>query len=287
MSPKFLNREEIYRLLQRELPEKVYPDGAPSAYFSTADQDSIAGVLATAYGNLERISINQFPQDADERIGDHEIKWFGELADASLSLTERQARVLRKVRQRKTLALWEVLTLVASYVPEGTYVQIVEWGCKHGEGASWAIGVSRLGVNTALGWGAPSLLPAVCADCLCDQIVTEGWRLGSSALGTTTKLWDDPSYQTISAVQRKAYTYEIRIFDYEVTGNELARMLKEVNATEPARSGRVLRQNQNLADYGLIFPVTPVDQFSLVSCITRDVASSTGYSGIRSANGQF
>lgn len=272
--PKFLSQQETYRLIQRELPEGVYADGPPSAFFTTADNDSIAKTVATAYANLSRIYENYFPQSTDERIDDWEVKVFGVVSDDGLTLAERRSRVLAKIRKKPSLALWEILTLVASRLPEGVFVQVVNWGC--GDGGSWILGKSKLGVDTILGWGNPSLIQG---DDLCAAVVGNGWRLGSSALGVDTRLTGTYSWQTISQVQAKAYTYEVRIFGYELTGLDYEKLVLELAAAEPARSGRLIRQNLSLASYGLIFPASNVDQFSGVNCICRDSSSDTGYSG--------
>ena len=83
---KFLSRDEVYRLLQRELPEGVYPDGAPSSYYSTADIDSVASVASTGYANLQRIYDNYWPQSADEFLSTWEITVFAKNLSASLTL---------------------------------------------------------------------------------------------------------------------------------------------------------------------------------------------------------
>lgn len=274
---KFLSRQELYRVLQRELPENAYPDGAPSAYFSTADSDATAEVAATAYGNLERIYENYFPQTADEKISDWIDKMFvGVSFDDSVTLQDKRDRVIAKVRKRPTIALWEVLKIVASYAPEGKYVQVSE-NC--GASGNWELGVSMLGVTTILGYNHKFEDLNVSSDDWCAFIADRGWVLGVSELGIDTEL-ADPDYLSVIEPQLKAFGYEVRMFDFAVTGTSYDQLLRNLNETEPARSVHQVRQNLNLADFGLVNPVTDVDEFSLVDCIKIDPTSLTGYSGL-------
>lgn len=274
---KFLTRDKIYRIIQRELPEDAYPDGAPSGTFSTADSDSTADVVATGYANLERIYANYFPQTADEYIDKWIKKMFiGVSFDTSVSLQDKRDRVIAKIRKQPTITLWEVLKIVAGYVPPGTFVQIAERNC--GTDGFWQLGVSKLGRNTTLGYDQTFSDLGIASDQWCSAVADRGWRLGKSKLGVDTTL-NKYSYMDIMGPQMRAFSYEIRVFGYEITGTSLQQMLREVGDTEPARSVYVLRQNLNLADFNLNTPVTDVNQFSLVNCITQDSASTTGYSG--------
>ena len=277
---KFLTREELYRMLQRELPEdNVYPDGAPSAYYSTADMDSVADVAATGYVNLSRIEANNFILTADERIDDWVTKTFEKDFDPSTTLEQKRQRVTDKLRKQPTITLWEVLKIVVAYVPEGTFVQIVE-PC--GEESFWQLGISLLGIDTFLkGTLAQDLVPAVDVSDWCDFIQNpekSGWRLSEHQLGFNTYL-SQYDYVDIAAVQFNAYGYEIRIFGYTLPAQDLENMLTEVLNAEPARSGRIIRQNLNLNDFGLTTIVNNVGQFSGVDCITRDPLSTTGFTG--------
>lgn len=270
--PKFLTRQEIYRILQRESPMDVYPDGAPTAFISTASMDAKAKVFASIYQNLETVYENYFPQSADERIEDWEVKVFGEPSTGGLTLLERQSRILAKLRKRPKISKWEILTLIAGYIPEGKFVQIVELCSPQGK---WVLGRSRLGSETILGLGSPGEFnPQTCSD-----LVRQGWVLGRAKLGTQTALGKD--YRGLYSLQAQAYGYEVRIFDYELTGDTLEQALLEIKKAEPARSSFVMKQNLDLTDYGLTVPVSDVNEFNLVDCITRDSTSTTGYSGRR------
>lgn len=277
--PKFLTRQEIYRVLQRELPEGVFPDGAPSGFYSTADMDSVSDVVATGYGTLERVYDNYFPQTADEFIGDWLDKLFvGISFDPLTTLQEKRDRVIAKIRKQPTIRLWEVLILAASYVPPGTYVQIIEYNCAD-NGGFWELGVSELGVTTTLGFNNSFHQLGISPNDFCEFVSTYAdWELGVSELGVSTVL-NQYNQQQVLEPQITAYGYELRIFEYEVTGTTLQQMIRNLNETEPARSLRVLVQNLNLSDFGLNTIVPEVGEFDLINCITIDPLSSTGYSG--------
>lgn len=276
--PKFLTRHELYRLFQRELPEDVYLDGPPTAGFSTASVDAKAKVLERVYANLQRMYDNFFPAYADEKQEDWEIAVFGEPLDASLTLAERRSRVIAKLQKQPTITLWEILTLVAGYLPDGKFVQVVELGC--GKGGPWRLGASKLGVDTALGIGDTTIIPMGDE---CSEVVRDGWILGSARLGLDSALTGSKDWTAVDFAQVQAYTYIIRIFDHEITGDSLTQMIAEIKRAEPARAGRIIIQNQQLTDYGLVFPVANVGQFSGVDCITKDAGSTTGYIGRKTA----
>lgn len=273
---KFLSQNTIYRLLQRELPEGVYPDGAPNQFYSTASIDAKAKVIAGAYSNLERIDANNFPQTADERIDDWLIKMFG-VTSGGLTLAQKRARTIEKIRKQPKINLWEVLTLVTGFVPVGTYVQIVEW-CGR-KGGSWQLDVSTLGVQTILGFGVGYMDFVSDPTTWCSFVSNLNWRLGFSELNTNTELAADDLYKNVTYVQLDAYNYEVRIFGYTLSAEDLATVEREISKAEPARSTHIIRQNLNLVDFALNTTVTNIDEFDLVDCITRDIASSTGYSG--------
>lgn len=274
----FLSRDQLYRLLQRELPEGVYADGPPSAFFTTADMASVAETMASGYSNLSRIYDNYFPQSADEYIDKWVTKMFiGVSFDQSVTLQDKRDRVIAKVRKQPTITLWEVLKVAASYVPPGTYVQILEncsqFGC-------WKLGRSRLGKDTFLCYNHKFFELGISDGDWCGFLSTfDGWKLGVSKLGSTTKLSRFDFLQIIEP-QLDAYGYKLRIYDYQVTGTSLAQMIKTINETEPARSVHIIQQPLPLSGSGLTTVVPNVDQFSLVNAITQDPASQTGYSGI-------
>lgn len=216
--PKFLTRQEVYRLLQRELPPNAYPDGAEDAFYSTADMAAIADSAATAYANLERIYDNYWPQTAVERIADWEITAFGKLQDASLTISERQDRVTQKIRTRKGLTIGDMIGTVKSIIGTDKNVQIAEWGCGTG---GWLLDVSLLGISTILGGLSPLLATGVD---LCSK--------SPSDFGLTPAQWAE--------LQQDAYTYEVLIYGYTLTAAERAEIDVQLSIAEPARSTHVI-----------------------------------------------
>jgi len=197
--PHFLTREELYRVIQRELPPATYPDGQPSAYWSTADSDSSAQVLATFYANMARIHDNNFPQTADERIIDWEIKVYGAPQGGASTLQERRDRILGKLRTHPTLNPTDMRALIAARIgaPGVNYDwDYLEWNTGRdasGNTPAWSIGLSQLGYDTYLSGGAEIIND----DGDCD--------LAASDFG----LSDDD----LRARRESAYTVELRIFD--------------------------------------------------------------------------
>jgi hypothetical protein len=122
---KFLTRAELFRLLQRELPENVYPDGAPEAFLSTASIDAKAKTLADAYAAIAQLYGNFFPQTASEQIDEWEVKVFGYKTTESLTEPERINRILARLRAQPDLSRWSILLQVANIIP-GVIVDLVE-----------------------------------------------------------------------------------------------------------------------------------------------------------------
>lgn len=261
--PKYLSKDELFRLLQRESPEDVYADGAPSAFYTTADNAAVAKTLESAYLNQERIYLNYFPLSADEKIADHEITVFGQVAEASLTLQQRRDRIVAKLRERRDLSLWTKLVALLEYVPEGTVVRIFQWYRTFDEG-SWELDVSRLNVDTFLGGEGDSdsdrSIQAFDFD-YCD-------------------LPDNDFWQT---QRTRAYGYEVQIFGYALSDSERAAIDLLLNRIEAARSQHWILDDLDLTDYGLVYTVTPVDRETLLDNAYKDPMSSTGYSG-RSAD---
>lgn len=217
--PKFLSASEVYRILQRELPEAVYPDGVASAYFSTADMAAVGDVVATGYANQQRIYDNYWPATADERITDWEIKAFGKTLPISVSLADRRDLVAQKIRARKGLTKQDMIDITLSVIGTDKTVEAIEWGCGgSGEGGTWIIGVSLLGVDTYLG-GSASIQRAT-GPMLCEQ--------GPEDFGLTQEEWD--------SIRAQAYTYEIRVYGYTLTDEQMIELDQQLSTYEPARS---------------------------------------------------
>lgn len=268
-------------MLQRELPQGVYPDGAPSAFFSTADMDSVAKVAASGYSSLSRIYDNYFVATADEKIDDWVLRMFGTLFDPSTPLQTKRDRVLTKIRSQPTLNRWQIMTIVAKYLPEGKFVQVYHaCGNEPGNQPFWLLGVSLLGIDTRLA-GLTADEIGITEDNIlnwCKFISTLHWRLGEDGLGENTYLsyinWID-----LASFMATAFQYEIRIYDYTLPANDLAALEVELQNNEPARSAHIIKQNQDLATSGLNTIVPNATQFSGVDCIDNDSTSTTGYTG--------
>lgn len=281
--PTFLTREQLYRLIQRELPPGgAYPDGPATAFFSTAESDAAASGAASGYSSLERIYDNYFPQTALEKLDDWEIFTFGEVASAasgSLTTDERRNRIIAKIRERKDLSLFTMLTTILDVLPDGTFVQIFE-NCEIGSG--WLLGESELGIDTYLGTFEKLLFSDESQ--YCNPTFT-CWALGANELGITTKLCDsvltdedDLNAFRFSIAQFMAYSFEVRVFK-ALTSTERAEILDIIDRRRPARSVGLLWDDLALEDFALITAVTDVDRFDNVNCMAKDGTSDTGYIG--------
>jgi hypothetical protein len=132
--PLFLGAQDLYRILQRELPpDDVYPDsGSPSAFFATSDNFAIAKVLSDYYtGPQQQTYNNEFAitaTGANGRLSDHEIMWLGAPLDQTqYTVAERLALVLAQIRFQPAPTLWNILTLALTFVPPGVRVGIVPY----------------------------------------------------------------------------------------------------------------------------------------------------------------
>ncbi len=218
----FLSQASLYRLIQRELPEDVYPDaGDPSLYHSTADSAAMAQILANAYVAMQAKWDNFWPQTADlEGISLHEISRYGQIS-TGLTLGERQDRVLAKMRRLDSMSIPDMTAIVERELPAGTYVQIVNWGSL-GSGGTWYIGESELGYDTILGGAGSSSYPIGIDRCTKD----------GSDIGLTTDEWLNSRIN--------AYTYEVRIYDYTPTAGELQAIENALTKSEPSMAGHVV-----------------------------------------------
>lgn len=246
--PLFLTRDIVYRMLQRELPDNVYPDGAPSAFFSTAENDAVASVAATGYANLERIYANYWPQSADERIADWEIKVFGYQLPGTLALADRRTRVIARLRQRLGFRKSDIKAIVLSTIGTDKIVEIINWGCDEG---TWILDDNQLGITTILGIGPRlrAVNPLAC-------------EMSAADFGLTD--------QDIQDIRDGAYTYGVMIYGYTLTAAEFRQVDADLSVYEPARSRHIIRDG-----------LDPYNQVhTIVTGIDGGDAGSTGGSGI-------
>jgi hypothetical protein len=225
--PTFLTTDQIYRIIQRELPpQNVYPDGPPSAFFSTADSYSTAKIVADAYVSLENIYDNYFPNFATDRQSDFEDLYLGKRLDDSLTLQQRRDRVIAKIRSMRRTTPDDILATVYTIIDSSILVEIVEWGCGK---AGWVLDVSRLDISTILN-GFNNL----------NRVGPDLCTLDAADYGLTPAEFAD--------YQAEAYTYEIRIYSYTLSAQEREDMEKAVSAAEPARSRHIILDGLDPAD---------------------------------------
>lgn len=281
--PSFLTKSQVYDIINRELPEGLFAySPAPGTFYVTSELDSYAFTIAATYSTMQTIYTNQFVTTAVDNLTDFEVMYFGR-SSVGLMQEERRARILAKIRSQAFVSRWDILTFVCSYLPVGTYVQILENSRIEGRDA-WALGNSKLGLNTILGNASPQSLYGADAD----LVWTGTWQQGDPIPGG---VYCDPNITqaTVLAIRDQAYSYEIRIFGYELTGELLANFNTDINQIQPVRSKYYLSQNLVLADYDLTVDVANVGQFTQVpisfgvlipvDCIASDSTQTTGYKG--------
>lgn len=286
----FLDRNTIYRIIQRELPgPDVYPDGAPDAFFSTSDSMSTAIVLEGVYNAASGTYNEMFPGSSVDRIDDWCQAVFGQKFDATVTLIEKQQRVLTKLQKIPSLSTWALLTLALSYVPAGTFVRLFHFCGPNGNHGNWILGQSQLGYDTYLASLAPAQIgiPANVLDDManewCPFISNLHWRLGVDELGVETFL-AYLKYIDIANFQQDAYLYQVLIFNKgqpQLSAETIASMDADLSANEPGRSGHRIVQNLDINTSGLNTIDFNVGQFSGVDCAAVDPVNSpqTGYTG--------
>jgi hypothetical protein len=155
--PYFLQPNDLYRILQRESPPNLYPDGQPSQFFSTADQYSVASVLGDAYANQEEVYDNYFPTVTVDNLPDFEFLYFGYNLDSTLTIDQRRVLLLNKIRTKRRTTPQDIIDVIYTIIDPSIPVEILEWngnfnGTRYG---AWILGVSTLGIDTFLSGRAP------------------------------------------------------------------------------------------------------------------------------------
>lgn len=227
----FLETQDIYRLMQRELPEGVYPDGAASGFFSTASIYAKSEQVKVAYDNMERIYDNMFPQSADEKQTDWEIKVFGFSLDAALGLAIRRQKVIDKLQTKPGIARGDLMKVIKSVIGDDKDVEIASWNC---DGGVWEIGVSELGVSTILGRRA--------------QNITSFTNPGADFCTTDPLTEFGISEADWLEMRQQAYTYSVLIYSYTLTAAEMELLELLLSQSEPARSAHVIYDGLDPAD---------------------------------------
>lgn len=282
----FLDRNTLYRVIQRELPPGAYPDGPATGFFSTADSMATAICIESVYTAMSGTYNQMFPASSDYRIDDWCVAVFGQKFDATVSLLTKQQRVLAKLQKIGSLSNWALLTLALNYVPSGTFVRIFHQCANPGGGYGWLLGTSLLGSSTYLAskTGAQIGIPASVLNNMaanwCPFISNLHWRLGADELGSETFL-SPIAYVDIAAFQAQAFQYQVQIFNAgnPLSSETLADLNNDLSANEPARSGHVIVQGLDINSSGLNTVVPNLTQADDVDCAELDPTSTTGYTG--------
>ena len=225
--PIFLTKDQIYRIIQRELPpQNVYPDGPASAFYSTADSYATAKIIGDSYDNLQNIYDNYFPQYATDRQGDWEDLILGKKLDASLSLQERRNRVISKIRSVRRTTPADILATVYTIIDSSILVEIAEWNCGC---AGWVLDVSLLDISTILN-GFNNL----------NRVGPDLCTLEAADYGLTP--------EEFANYQAEAYTYEVRIYGYTLTTEQRSDLDAALLQAEPARSVHIILDGLDPAD---------------------------------------
>lgn len=233
---RFLTAEIVYRALQREAPEDLYPDGAPSAFFSTADQFATAKEFEALYSNLGRIYENIFPGSADELMSQWENTIFGFPQSQLPTLADAQARLLEKINRPRGINRARIEAIVESIVGPDVVFEIADWGC---EEFAWFLDISELDINTNLNSGNGSPPGGQYDQGLNCRYLT------SPPPGMNMDEWQ--------SVRTEAYTYSVLIYDYVLSDpwglfDERSALEAALKKVEPARSAHFIQDGLDSND---------------------------------------
>lgn len=224
--PKFLVADELYRLIQRELPEDAYPDGKPADFLSTAESFAEAKVFESAYDTLRRVYDNYFVDTADEKLADFEMKYFGYLLGNTLSIDDRRAKIKAKIQSTVGITKAAMVLISSQNLPLGTDFEIIEWGCGD---YGWILDESQLDISTVLN-GASQWLTSGADAC----------SKSAADFGI--------SQADLQDIQEMAYTYEVRIYDTTIDAVTRDMLDKALTKGEPARSRHIITDGLSSAD---------------------------------------
>lgn len=226
--PIFLQADDIYRMIQRELPpDDVYPDGPATAYYSTADSYATAQVIQDAYSAQQNIYANFFPTTAVERLSDFEQLYFGATQSNGLSTDSRRQRLLDKIRTLRRTTPQDVLATVYTVIDPSIKAEIVEYG--NGQGG-WMLDISELEISSILNEFNGM-----------EVVGPDGCNITNlSQYGLTPEQW--------SRLEAQAYTYEVRIYGYTLTADERSALDVVLGSSEPCRSQHIIIDGLNPSD---------------------------------------
>lgn len=232
--PYFLTQQDAYRLIQRLLPGFVFPDGAPSTFFWTAEAFSYALNVQSAYQNASGIYQNFFPQTCDATaISSWEVKCFGSVnPQGATGLAQRQAAVVQYLQTSapgiSTPAMVSVIERTIPGLVSGVNFEIAAWCCGQGEGG-WVLDESQLDLETYLNYSTQFALvngsgPGMCATAANNFQPWVAWGL---------------SQQDWINLQTFAYTYSV-ILTTTLTPMQLVILNAALTIYGPARSQFVI-----------------------------------------------
>lgn len=249
----FLTKEQVARILQRELPEDVYPDGGESDYYSTADLGSIAKCIASLYESMENIYKNMFPQTAtQDKIAEWETTVFGYTEVGNLTLEERIGNVLAFLRAENNLSFWTILTSLIYMVPEGIAVEVMPLN-NYG---TIEVGDIR-GANADLVWGPD-------------------WEAGDPApegVTVTDELRNNQA--SLLAVREIAYKFQVIFWGGSLSPTLRTLISKTLSKIEPARAAHELIFLEVPLEPGTV--EVDIDNAKFYHAAYRDLTSNTGY----------
>jgi hypothetical protein len=249
-APIFLNSLEFLDILIAELPDGVYPtdyadsEDVSKRSISSSELRAIALQLGTASDNLAAIYSDKFLSLAGgDGLTAYERDYFATTQDGSLSLDDRRANLISKLRATGGISLPAVKSVVESILGDIPFDLLPYSG--QGGGGAWILGTSALGVSSWLGAldpliGARSDNGLTPLDC----------NLAYAA--------DGLSLDQLASIQRTAFTYEVRIYG-AASDQTLMLLDQRLSQLEPARSTHIIRNNQVLgpADFAAYKAQTP------------------------------
>lgn len=227
--PKFLTVAEVYEAIRRETPEDVYASSAePSVFYTSADDYSVAKTIGTGYLTLQRVYDNYFPLYTVESIEDWEMFVFGRIGDGTLSLEQRRALVVQKLRQQGGITDFDIRAAVTGAIPflAPSGFEVIPWNSPEG---SWMLDLSQLGISTYL--NGSNLVDAV-GPGLCDADPAD--------YGLTPEEW--------RIAQEEAYTYSVFIYNYTLTPTDFQTLDAALTAVEEGQSRHVIVDGLTDAD---------------------------------------
>lgn len=255
---KFLTQEEVYRILQRELPEGIYPDGAPSQYLSTSENDSVAKCIGSVYTTMSSIADNlNLLTATEERMGAWETTVFGETLTTGLSLEDRRRLVIAKLRSSDDISVWQLTQTIAGVVKGDAYFEVRQRNTQND-----TYGAQIKGANADEVWGPT-------------------WTSGDPAPSGVTVTDDVRNTEaTLLTIRTHVYTYDVVIWNYWLDISLLTAQLDGLlTRLEPARSAHTFTQIASEEGFFYDMPATRENYTGVDGWVLhQDTSSDSGLS---------